>query len=567
MSNAPQTGQFFNVDALARLPDAGVIVVDEILRPDVDRLFPSMAVLGVKGAPKAYEGLRGRNVYVWAIDPNPKLPALAEVAEKLYVVRGTQSPAAFLGNPGRIRAHVQANREAVATLLGAAEKIVEPEPRSYVQEAIQARSREKPKMGVVDADGTVRLPKPDNDTWAVGLLRNSNGSIKPNVANAIIALRGHPAWQGVLAFNAFAMQVEPRAPYPWGGKGPWNDTCDTLTANWLQHEGINVASKIAAEAVETVARDNAFHPVCEYLNNIVWDKVPRLEKWLITYVGAEDNDYTQAAGRVWLISAIARIRQPGIKADLALFLEGPQGALKSTVFDVLGGEWFTDDIESLGTKDAAMQAMGAWIIEMSELDAMTRRSDISAVKAFLARRVDRIRLPYGRRIVQMPRHCVFGGTFNPGGCGMFKDETGNRRFLPVRVGTIDIEGLRRDRDQLFAEADMRWANGEPHWITDERVMEMARAEQEARREHDAWEGPIEKWLESKSHRDFFTMQEILSDCFGLDIVDHGKAEQRRAGSALRVLGLDDGTRRIDGKMTRGWKRIVQGVTDQQKLDF
>ena len=143
-----------------------------------------------------------------------------------------------------------------------------------------------------------------------------------------------------------------------------------------------------------------------------------------------------------------------------------------------------------------MQAMAAWIIEMAELDAMTRKVEISGVKAFLSRRSDRFRLPYGKRVIEAPRQCVFCGTVNPGGSGYLHDDTGNRRFLPVKVGRIDIEALRaRARDQLWAEASALFAAGERWWFVDPEVtVALAKVEQDARREHDVWEMAIAEWL-------------------------------------------------------------------------
>ena len=161
--------------------------------------------------------------------------------------------------------------------------------------------------------------------------------------------------------------------------------------------------------------------------------MPRLEEWVITYLGAEDTPLNRAVGSRWMISGVARILQPGAKVDHMLILEGPQGAKKSSALKTLAGaEWFTDELAEIGSKDAAQQMRGIWVIEIAELDAISR-AEVSRIKAFLSRTTDRYRPPYERYVVEMPRQCVFAGSVNPD--TYLRDETGNRRFWPVRCGT------------------------------------------------------------------------------------------------------------------------------------
>ena len=133
--------------------------------------------------------------------------------------------------------------------------------------------------------------------------------------------------------------------------------------------------------------------------------------------------------------------------------------------------WFTDDIADLGSKDAAMQLQGTWLVEIAELDAMAR-NDQSKIKAFISRKTDRFRPPYGSRVIEVPRACVFWGTTNS--TGYLKDETGARRYWPIKTGKLDIEGLRRDRDQLWAEADHLHSQGVAWWIVNPNVLRQPR---------------------------------------------------------------------------------------------
>src|SRR5262249_2451934 len=154
----------------------------------------------------------------------------------------------------------------------------------------------------------------------------------------------------------------------------------------------------------------------------------RLDDWLTLYCGAEPDDYMHAVGRCWMISGVARAYEPGCQADAVLIFEGEQGAGKSSALAILGGPFYSDDIAELGTRDAAMCTHGIWIVELAELDAMGR-AEISRIKAFLSRRTDRFRPPYGHHVIEAPRQCIFAGTVNLN--TYLKDETGGRRFWPV----------------------------------------------------------------------------------------------------------------------------------------
>ena len=237
--------------------------------------------------------------------------------------------------------------------------------------------------------------------WKKDLLRakppmnTMEGRILPVLANAIAAFRHAPEWGGVLAFNEFGFGTFALKAAPWGivPRGEWTDHEDRIAAEWLQKQGIFVSVEIAGQAVQTAARDHPFHPVKTYLNGLQWDGVERLDRWLSTYLGAQETEYSRAVGSRWLISVVARILRPGAKADCCLILEGPQGIRKSTALRTLAGAYFKDELADLGSKDAAMQTRGVWIIELSELDSLTN-SDVARIKAFMSRTTDRFRPPY-----------------------------------------------------------------------------------------------------------------------------------------------------------------------------
>ena len=224
-------------------------------------------------------------------------------------------------------------------------------------------------------------PLPDISTL---MIRTEAGNPRPLLANAITALRYCPEWDGVLAFNEFSLYTVVKKLPPWSKASGenWTDYDDSRTAEWLQHLGILVNSKVASEAVQTVAKDNCFHPVKDYLNRLVWDGKPRIDNWTIKHLGSEDRAFSRAVGSRWLISAVARIFQPGCQADYTLLLEGPQGIRKSSALRVLAGDaWFADHISDLGSKDSRIELHGKWILEIGELDKV-RRGDSNGLKHF-----------------------------------------------------------------------------------------------------------------------------------------------------------------------------------------
>jgi predicted P-loop ATPase len=357
----------------------------------------------------------------------------------------------------------------------------------------QKKDREKKiRSGMVGTNQSV-------SDWTDDLKLDKDGGIRPILKNLILFLHKHPAWEGVLAFDEFGTWVVVRKPPPFGNVAPntpWSDHHDYLTRAWFQGEDILASHADVGRAVQTAARLNTFNSVRDYLDALVWDGTPRIDTWLITYLYAEDSPYVRAIGPRWLISAVARVYQPGCKVDYTLVLEGAQGKQKSEFLRTLAisDEWFTDRLSHVSSKDAALEIQGKLIIELGELDALIKATS-SAAKAFLTRRIDSFRPPYGKHTIKSPRQCVFAGTINPPVGGYLKDPTGARRIWAVVCrGMIDCEGLKRDLDQIWAETVVRYEKGHPWHLETPELEALATAEQAARFVRDPWHETVAEFI-------------------------------------------------------------------------
>lgn len=238
------------------------------------------------------------------------------------------------------------------------------------------------------------------------------------------------------------------------------------------------------DAVQYFCRLNSFHPVLDYLEPLKWDETPRVDTWMQDYLGSPDTPFIRAVGRIVLTGSVRRIKQPGCKFDYITVLESPEGFNKSTALATLyGAEFFSDQsILGLSDKDLQETVRGRWCLEAADLSGMVR-SEVERVKAQLSRVVDRARAAYARSVIDAPRSCVAWGTTND--TEYLRSQHGNRRFLPVPVGRIDLEALARDRDQLWAEAVAIEATGESIMLASEYWAEATR-EQAARTSWDPW---------------------------------------------------------------------------------
>jgi predicted P-loop ATPase len=405
------------------------------------------------------------------------------------------------------------------------------------------------------------IPSPKgNGEWQKKCM-GTKSTVASNLANVLLALREDADLRE--AFGYDEMQHVPMLVRPLFSVQPTfiarslEDTDVAAIQEYLQWKGLRrIGATTVHQAVNMRANECSFHPVRDYLHSVRAARgINLIDSWLTKYLGIEFNSYTSRIGSMFLISMVARILSPGCKADHMPVLEGPQGQLKSTACRVLGGPWFSDNLPDITSgKDASQHLRGKWLIEIAEMHAISR-AEASLLKQFISRTVERYRPSYGRFEVVEPRQCIFIGTTNKE--NYLRDETGGRRFWPLRTADINIQGLQDDRDQLFAEAVARFNAKVPWWPDKDFERELIIPEQGERYEGDAWDEAVENAL-AKAYNDQVTIVEIAEKALGYGTEQTplnrlGQLEFRRIAAILMRLGWFRG-KREGGTGRQLWRR-------------
>ena len=364
-----------------------------------------------------------------------------------------------------------------------------------------------------------------DEDWEKKLVFDKEGKIDNTVGNLMLILTNDPKYSG-FAFNEMANKVEVVGDVPWDRPKDnhfWRDA-DTAQLKASLDVGYREFTNRNHDVCFTkVADDRRFHPIRNYLDSLpVWDGIERVDTLYIDYFGAEDNQYIREAARKPLVAAIARVYHPGKKFDYVPVLNGPQGIGKSTFFDKLAKDYFSDSLSLTDMKDksGAEKLQGYWILEMSELSGM-KKADQETVKSFLSRRDDDYRPSYGRTVESHPRQCIIVGSTNAQS-GFLRDITGNRRFWPIRVSG---ESKRKSWELTEQEVDQIWAEALEYYKAGESLKLSAEAdaiafgEQTKAMEKDERQGMVEEYLNTLipvnwDDMDLYQRRNFLSDKIG-----------------------------------------------------
>lgn len=406
----------------------------------------------------------------------------------------------------------------------------------------------------IDADVQIAMSRAtDKLSWSLRLTRNEDGKVLPTMANLMVIFANDPQLRGMLAFNAFTAEPLIMRPAPVVDDGEpelagpyprqWGQPDVVLVLSYIQRVWASrVTLPTCESAMLTEATLRPFHPVVDWLDGLVWDKKPRLDRWLSNAFDAEDTPLIRSIAAKVLIAAVRRVKRPGVKFDQMLVLEGLQGIGKSRSLRILFGEtWFSDAIPSdLTSKDAAMALLGVWCLEFAEIEHLIR-AEVETIKAFLSRSVDRYRPPYAKSYVERPRQGILIGTTNSD--DYLRDASGNRRIWPVKCRRADVDWLSVNREQLWAEAVDREAKGEAIWLEDEQTKSEATEAQAERMESDPW---LDAVVAFASQQFSVTTAEVMTDCLSIPKAQQTKALEMRVAKILRRMGWRRRQRKLRG---------------------
>jgi len=457
-------------------------------------------------------------------------------------------------------------------IVDAIDRFIEPERQ------IQIAAKRLAKAGIVSNVEPVNRVEGRPDYWQT-LMRNEKG-VLTNEENVALILTLDPAWAGVFEYDDFTRRIRVTRAPPGTKESarnfprPATDSDELAALRWIQRT-FKPFAKLKPATVRAVWLDvvmgHRTNSCVDYIEGLQWDGTARLGELLTRGFGAEAINLHAELGKRWMISAVARALAPGCQVDHALIAIGEQGIGKSSAFKILGGQWFSDHLPAMGSndKDSAMLVNENWIIEFAELDALRRATDVSAIKSFITRREDKYRPPYGRALVDQPRHCVFAGSINPDGGAFLHDPTGGRRFWPFQAGNIDLAWIAKYRDQLWAEAHVAYANGQRWWLDAKTDRQLIAGVVNVQQEHTEQlrDTPMADHIEriTKGRVEPIRLAELLT-ALGFDAAS---IAQQRSGvhevsRVLHAMGWRKRQQQIDGERAWRWyppsARILPFIT-------
>jgi len=559
--SAPKPRALYGLDRLSRLSGPAIIVEGEKTADAAQRYFPENPCLTWSGGANAvrtadWSPLAGRPCILWPDNDDPGTAAMASLASILFdlgcslqIITAEHKPTGWdLADaepeddiPTYAESHIRDLPKPGAAPVKKTTILEKKPPSLSVAPTIDSRPIAATPVEVLSAPSLSGISL-DELYARHGFMVKASGRPQCNEYNVGLAVQV----RGLdIFFDEFAQRIK-------CGSRDWDDHQNLQFMVWMQRQ-LNfpdIGAKTVYDGVKHYAFERRRNPLREWMSALKWDGTPRLAALVPRGFGTQVTPYFEAVGRCFLVGMVARVMQPGVKNDCMPVFEGRQGGYKSSALAIIGGEYFAEIHESITSKDFYIALQGKMLCEISELHAFSV-ADIERIKGIISTQFDRYREPYGVTASDHPRQGVFSGTTNRDDWN--RDETGARRFWPVRCGQIDLRWLKANRDQLFAEAVHLYTLGPDcggaWWDVPE---EEAEAHREQRKVIDAWEDSITTYLTGKT---FTRIPYVMADALDMRMQDMSKAEQMRVASILRQLGFRKGTKRVPGQdPVKGWYR-------------
>lgn len=525
----PEPRPMYGLELLAASREAPVLLVEGEKAADAARAISGpYAVVSWPGGAAAvgkvdWSPLSGRKVLIW---PDADAPGIAAAQQ---IAAASMAAAVKIidvtGMPDKWDA-----ADAVAEGWDWARLLEWAKPRAKDWVAPAAPSQVIPPTSDKSEEPEDRADSSNYAEWdRLGIALTNTGSPIYNVDNAQRVLEGRTEFDELVWYDEFHKRFFTRFNFDTFRNEKlreWTDVDVLHLLLFMQRQlGLRRMSEdMVSKAVRIYAHNKRRNEPLDWMTSLKWDEVSRIETFFIDCFGAVDNEYARAVGRNFWIGMVARIIRPGCKLDNMIVLEGGQGAFKSTALEAIGAGWYTEVKESVQSNDFFMVLHGKLLCEIAELDSFGK-ADITRIKQVVTCKTDRYRAPYDRTAQDNPRMSIFVGSTND--THYLRDNTGARRFWPIKCGTIVPSKIKEMRDQLFAEAVARLGRNETWW----EMPAAAAIEQEARRQVDAWEDAIETCLVGRTET---TMLEIAGH-LKIEIGKLDMVTQRRISNVLRVL--------------------------------
>lgn len=392
---------------------------------------------------------------------------------------------------------------------------------------------------VTDKEGKVMVSQP---AWSRVKAKQNQGRPEANLYNLRLCLERPDICGREVRYDRFNDDDMVRIK----ATGKWRTMTDGDSIIMREHlerkyDFMAIGKDLMRDAIVAHGERNSFDSAIEWLEGLpAWDGIPRVEYFMEEYMDTEKTDYAKAVSKYLWTALAGRCLVPGIKADMALILQGDQGLTKSTAISSISpfAENFAEVSLGGNEENLARKMRGKLILELGELRGFYSK-EFESIKALIVRRFDQWVPKYRERAITFPRRCILIGTTNH--AEFLIDETGNRRFLPIAVGHVNTKLITKDRDQLWAEARDMFVAGGIYW---QEAEVLARGEHEQFMVHDSWEDDILSWLKEKdidgatpAQRPYIKTSDVLREALKIDSRTANPGLEKRAAKALQTLGF------------------------------